>query len=258
MNAVRTTKSIIVLSLFAAAISARAQMATNAPPPMPRWQNAVSAGLTVTRGNSDTTLATLAATADRKTIDDEWNLGVNATYGKSKITVNGVSSSSTTAQNVDGHVQYNHNITRRFYAYGRVEALHDDVADIHYEVTPGVGLGYYFIKNNRTDLSAEAGPGYVFERLDSETRDYVTVRVAEKFDQKLTDRARLWETAEWLPQLDNVNNYNINAEVGVEADITKDKSLTLQCYLDDQYYNQPAPGHLKNDAKLVMAIAYKF
>ena len=213
----------------------------------------------MTRGNSDTTLATLAAVTDRKTDVNEWNLGANATYGKSRVTVNGVSTSSTTAQNADGFVQYNRMFTKRFYGYARVEALHDDVADIHYDITLSPGVGYYFIKNHRTELSAEAGPGYVFERLDGETRDYATVRVAEKFKQQLTDRARLWENAEWLPQLDNINNYTINAEVGVEADITRDKTLTLQCYLDDEYYSEPSfPGRLKNDSKLVVAIAYKF
>jgi hypothetical protein len=28
--------------------------------------------------------------------------------------------------------------------------------------------------------------------------------------------------------------------------------------LDDTYDNQPAPGKLKNDAKIIAAIAYKF
>ncbi|HEY3760676.1 MAG TPA: DUF481 domain-containing protein [Verrucomicrobiae bacterium] len=254
MNIVSTAKNVIVLSLFAGTISARAQTPTNVPPPVPKWQSAVSAGLTMTRGNSDTTLATLTAVTDRKTEANEWNLGANATYGKSKV--NGVS--STTAQNFDGFIQYNQLFTDRFYGYARVEGLHDDVANIHYSVALSPGAGYYFIKNTNTDLSAEAGPGYVFERLDGETRDYATLRVAEKFHQQLTDRARLWETAEWLPDVSNFKNYNINAEIGIEADITKDKSMTLQCYLDDTYYNEPAPGRLKNDSKLVMAIAYKF
>ena len=258
MNIVSMTKNVIRLAILAAAISARAQIATNAPPPAPKWQTAVSAGLTLTRGNSDTTLATLAAETDRKTEANEWNLGINATYGESKSSVNGVSTTSTTAQNVDGHIQYNQLLTDRFYVYARVEGLHDDVADIHYNITLSPGAGYYFIKNTNTDLSAEAGPGYVFERLDSETRDYATLRVSEKFHQRLTDRARLWETAEWLPEFDDFNNYIINAEIGVEADITASKSLSLQCYLDDSYYNEPAPGRLKNDSKLVMAIAYKF
>jgi putative salt-induced outer membrane protein YdiY len=258
MNIVSTTKTVIRLTFFAAAVSASAQMATNAPPPAPKWQTLVSAGLTLTRGNSDTTLATLTADTDRKTEANEWNLGTDATYGQSKSTVNGVSTTSTTAQNVDGHIQYNQLFTDRFYGYARVEALHDDVANIHYSVTVSPGAGYYFIKNTNTDLSAEVGPGYVFEKLDGETRDYTSLRVSEKFHQRLTDRARLWETAEWQPDVSNFSDYVITAEIGVEADITASKSLSLQCYLDDSYYNEPAPGRLKNDAKLVMAIAYKF
>ena len=54
-----------------------------------------------------------------------------------------------------------------------------------------------------------------------------------------------------------MKNYIINFEIGSEADVTKDKRLTLKTYLDDTYNNVPAPGRKKNDAKLVAAIGYQ-
>ena len=50
----------------------------------------------------------------------------------------------------------------------------------------------------------------------------------------------------------------MNAEFGIEADLTKKKNLSLRVTLDDTYNNQPAPGRLQNDLKLITAIAYKF
>ena len=58
-----------------------------------------------------------------------------------------------------GFVQYNRLFTERLFGYGRVDALYDDVANIQYRVTLSPGLGYYFIKEPKTELSGEVGPG---------------------------------------------------------------------------------------------------
>ena len=238
----------------AGAISLHAQVATNAPPPKPKWESSAAAGVTLTRGNSSTMLATLSATTDRKWSQNELSLGADATYGESKI--NGVTSRN--ADSVDGFAQYNRLFTERLYGYGRLDALHDEIADIKYRVVLAPGLGYYFIKEKKTDLSAEVGPGYVIEKLGDDQESYATLRVGEKFHQEISDRARIWQTAEWLPQVDKFKNYIINAELGIEADLTADKKLALRAVLQDTYNNEPAAGRQKNDAKLVTAIAYKF
>lgn len=254
----RYLSKCIGLSLFSFAIvSLQAQVVTNAPP-KPKWVGDVSAGITLTRGNSDTTLASLTASADRKTAADEWLLGANLTYGKAKVTVNNTTTTSTTAQQADGFLQYNALFTPLFYGYARVEGFHDDVADIHYRLTIGPGVGYYFIKNKRTDFSVEGGPGYISQSIGSSRQNFVTFRVAEKFHWQLSDRARLWENAEIDPDLQNTESYIITSEIGVAADLTADKNLSLNVFLDDDYESEPAAGRLKNDAKLVAAVDYKF
>jgi putative salt-induced outer membrane protein YdiY len=102
------------------------------------------------------------------------------------------------------------------------------------------------------------GPGVVVERLGNTESTYLTLRVGERFEYKLSDRARLWQSLEYLPQVDRFSNYLVNAEVGIEADLTKDKKLSLRTFLQDSYRNEPAPGRKQNDMKLVSAIAYKF
>lgn len=84
----------------------------------------------------------------------------------------------------------------------------------------------------------------------------MTLRLAERFDHKLNDRAKIWQSVEILPQVDNFSNYIVNAELGVETSLTK--RLSLRTYIQDTYDNEPAPGREKNDLKLVAAMAYKF
>ncbi|MGH7942991.1 MAG: DUF481 domain-containing protein [Limisphaerales bacterium] len=237
--------------------SAQAQTVTNTPP-KPKWVGDVSAGVTLTRGNSDTTLANLTANVDRKTDANEYNFGGYATYGKARVMSGTATIDSTTAQDADGFFQYNQMFTPRFYGYARVEGLHDDIADIHYRLTIGPGVGYYFIKNSRTSFSGEAGPAYISQSIGSSKQNFVALRVAEKFSYQLTSLTRLWENAEIDPDLQNTKSYIVTSEIGVAADITPDKSLSLNVFLDDDFQSQPAQGREKNDAKIVAAVDYKF
>lgn len=233
---------VLGLAVALASIATGYSQSTN------KWEKSAALGLTLTKGNSDTLLLTADFQAAKKWTSDELNLGANAAYGENSTIKN--------QESLRGFGQWNHLFSERFYGYLRAEALHDAVADVEYRVTLSPGAGYYFIKNATTRLSAEAGPGIVFEKVGASESQYFTARIAEKFDHKLNDRARIWQSLEFLPQIDDLNNYIINAEVGVEAALTKKTSLRL--ILQDTYDREPAPGRKQNDLKLISAVALKF
>lgn len=222
--------------------------AVAATPPKPKWETTVGLGASLTDGNSDTTLFSANALTLRKWSNGEFSAGVDAGYGENDNTQN--------VGYVKGFGQYNYLFTERWYALGRAEALHDSIADIKYRVPLSVGIGYYLIKSDRITLSAEAGPGYVFEKIGNETDDYATIRFAEKFTWKISDRARLWQSFEYQPQIEDWSEYFLSAEIGVEADMTKQMALRL--VLQDWYVSNPAPGRENNDLKLIAGINYKF
>lgn len=212
------------------------------------WESSVSAGLSLTRGNSDNTLFTADFLTQRKAAEDEYRIGLGSAYGDqdSKQTVN----------NYKAFGQWNHLFSERFYAYGRVEGLRDIIADLDYRLTVGPGVGYYFLKQTNTSLAVEGGTEFEAQDLGGQDQTFETVRLAERFEHKFNPHARLWESAEIFPQVDKFDNYVINAEIGLETSLTK--SFSVKTSLDDSYANRPAPGKLKNDAKLFAAIAYKF
>ena len=117
-------------------------------------------------------------------------------------------------------------------------------------------VGYYFIKNDQTRLSAEIGPGYIYEKQGGDERGYFALRLAEKFEHKFNDKTKIWQSFEVLPEIEDFDNYIINAELGVETQLVQ--KLALRSYVQDTYDNQPAPGREKNDIKLVTALVYKF
>ena len=137
-----------------------------------------------------------------------------------------------------------------------MDALHDDIADVQYRVTLSSGVGYYFIKNTNTFLRGEVGPGVVFEKQGGETDTYMTVRAAERFEHQLSKTAKIWQSAEILPDVSDWNKYVVNAEIGIEVAVNTKWSLRV--YLQDTYDNQPAPDREPNDLKLVAGTVYKF
>lgn len=213
------------------------------------WQNTITAGLTLTRGNSDTVLTSLKYYTDKKTPINEFTIEGDGTYGSAA----GIANNET----LHGFSQWNHLFSPSWYSYLRAEGLHDGIAQVKYRATLTSGLGYYFIKNTNTTLSAESGPGIVIERVGIADNTYATMRVAQRFEHKFNVNAsRIWETVEFLPQIDKPSDYLVNAEIGAESAIYK--QVSLQICLDDNFNSQPALGLKRNDVKIVSGISYKF
>src|SRR5215471_1041702 len=234
--------------------AADAAVATNVPP---HWESVAAAEMALTRGNSDSFLATVSINSTRKWTKEEVLLGAGAGYGDT--TTKNAAGENTTTKTQDflrGFGQWNHLFTERFYGGVRVEGLHDDIADINYRFTISPLVGYYFVKRTNTFLSGEIGPSFVFQQLGENTDSYVALRLGERFEHKFNGGAKIWETLEWIPQVDEFHNWILNAELGVSAPIMK--SLDVRLVAQDTYNNQPAEGRLKNDLKLLAGIGYRF
>jgi putative salt-induced outer membrane protein YdiY len=212
------------------------------------WENSIALGLTVTKGNSDTLTATGTWLSLKKWEKNELRFGAEGTYG----TTDGDKSAES------AHVfgQYNRLFTERLYGYLRADFYHDGLADIDYRFVVSPGAGYYFIKSPSTRLSGEVGPGWVYEKKGGEEDNYFTIRFAERFEHKFNDRVRIWESLEYLPQVDDWGNFILNGEIGVETAMSK--HLGLRVFFQDNYTSRPAAGKKENDLKLVAALAYKF
>ena len=245
---VTVTNVVTITNVLANADAAPAPSAVVQPAKYP-WASSISAGLTLTRGNSSTLLVTGGVQTGKKTPDDEIKLDADGAYG--------VNNSVKDADTIHTFGQYNHLFSDRFYAYARVEALHDGVADLQYRVNVGPGVGYYFLKDTNTTLAGELGSTFVNQRLGGVDDNYATLRLAERFEHKFNNYgARVWENVEILPQVDKFNNYIMNAEIGIEAALNA--HFSLKTFLVDNFNNEPASGREKNDVRLVSGISYKF
>jgi len=229
-------------------------------PPKKGWETVASAGVTLTRGNSETFLGTVGINSQRKWSSDEILLGASGGYGENATRdTDGSKEHNTTDKYIKGFGQWNHLLSERWYVGLRVDGLSDEIAGIDYRVTISPLVGYYVIKNPKTSLAFEAGPSLVMENLAGPRQNadqYLTLRVADRFEHKFNDKAKIWQTAEFLPRGTDFEDYLLNVEVGVSAAITT--SVDLRVVFQDTYDNRPAPHRKNNDIKLIAGVGYKF
>jgi len=232
-------------------VQAQTPAATPEPEKKKNWEAAVNAGLTITSGNSDTVLAVVGANAKRKWDKAELMLGASGGYGESEDVKN--------TEFLTAYGQYNYLFTEKFYSGIRVDGTYDGIAALSYRFNIAPLAGYYFIKTDRTLLSAEVGPSLVIERYfgEADNDSYLGMRFGQKFEHKLTDSTKIWEYADYTPQVDRwAEKYLINVEVGISTAISKSWSLrVVGQYIFD---SEPAPGREKEDLRLIAGTEYKF
>ena len=257
---------LLTITILAGPAPAQAQEAK--PEGKKGWETSANAGVALARGNSKSFLATAGINSARKWSKDEALLGASGGYGESTAVQRADGQPDVTTKSADylkGFGQWNHLFSERLYAGLRLDAVHDDIADVNYRFTLSPLLGYYFIKNPSTSLATEVGPSFVYEQVGGDEDSYLGARLAERFEHKFKGGARIWQTAEIIPQVDDVENFIVNFELGVEAPLSK--KMNLRVVLQDTYDNQPAvasgpaPGthyKLKNDLKLIAGLSYKF
>jgi len=219
------------------------------------WKTTAGANVSINRGNSDTLLAGANILTLKKWDRNELSAGADAVYGNNRDLTTG--DRVTTAQNYGAYLQYNRLVTDRWYFLGRADARQDRVADIKYRISLSPGVGYYFVKNEKTTLSGEVGPGLVFEQFENgPSAKYFTLRAGEKFTHKFNDKVRLIQEADITPKVDDFENYVFNFSATLEADLTE--KLAVRLTLQDTYRSEPAPGRKENDLRVMAGVAYKF
>ena len=256
----------IALVPLAAAIVFIFNTALHAAAPITnKWDASVAAGGTLTRGNSETFLSTLTFKAVRKWTNNEVLLGAAGSYGEntSEVTENTAGGNpikrdrtTTSAANSAAYSQFNHSFTESIYGGGRVDFVHDAIAELKYRVTVSPLAGYYLMKNPTTKLSIEFGPSGVFERQGKENNQYAALRFGERFEHKFTPKNKVWQAFDYIPQVNRWGNYLLVAEIGGEAAFTE--QFSLRAVVQDTYDNQPANHRKKNDLKLITSLVYKF
>lgn len=241
--------------LMAGVVTAQeAKPATTAP--VAPWSTSVAVGVNVARGNTETMLLNGKVMSEFKKDRNEISLGLEGNYGETDVELaDGTTETQANVENAHGVADYRRLINTRTYGYLNGDVRNDNIAEIDYRLMVGPGVGQYLIKSDTMNLGVEAGPSYIKEKVAGIEDDTVALRVAEKYDFKLSATAKLWESVEVLPSFEDFSDTLINAEVGAEA--AMNARLSLRLVFQDKYDSTPGAGLEHNDLVLIGGLSYK-
>jgi len=225
--------------------------------PVPAWDTTVAAGVNLSRGNTRNMLINGSVISACKQDKNEAKVGVEANYGETEVTTtNDTKKMDTNVQNSRAFMEYRRLLNERTYAYLNSEIRNDDIANLDYRLMIGPGIGQYLLKSDTQTLGVELGASYIREKLAGVTADdYVALRVAEKYELKMSATSKVWESVEYLPAFEDFSRYLLNAELGAEA--AMNARLSLRIVAQDKYNSEPAVGRKANDFQLIGGLTYK-
>ena len=212
------------------------------------WKRSLEVGVNTASGNSDALRCNGAASAARETESNHLFFKASGRYGESD--------GEKDAEEATGEGKLQHRLTERVYAALDGNAHRDRIADLDYRIRGSLSLGRHFIWTERTVLSAEAGPGYVAEKKGGEQEGFAAGRLAQYLEILVADDLQMWESVEFVQNLEDSAVYFVNAEIGLETVLTG--SLSLRFTVEDRYDNQPADDKEANDLLTTTALNWKF
>lgn len=212
------------------------------------WTASVGFGLTETSGNSDLTSLSLTFGAVRAVPRNKWSTDANLAYA----TTDG----DETARKGGLRVQYDYSPGERFFYFGKVGFEFDRFANLDLRTSPGAGIGYAFLKSEKTTLSSSAGANFVTDFFRDGSKDSRgTLSFSEGWSYALTPTATLGQNFTVQNNFEDFGDYLLDAELSLTTKVSD--RLSLKASLFDKYDSTPFSEDLeKNDVTFITSLTY--
>jgi putative salt-induced outer membrane protein YdiY len=173
---------------------------------------------------------------------------------------------STDRWEIEG--QHDHFWSERFYIYENAKFEQDDIAGLDYRLRLGAGAGYQWLDGRNFDATGkwsfnqEVGAAWIknsYVNADPSADDsYATVRYAHhlKYFPKWNEKVEMFHNLEFLPQVDDWENYLIKADVGFTTKLVMD--FNLLCKIEWDYTSMPSIGRKSSDIRYIVGLGYQW
>ena len=255
-----TRKSLFAL-LSAAALVPLAAQADDG------WSGSGEIGFAATRGNAQS--ENLNAKLEFKKEDERWKdlFYLTALRSKGEVKTTAVDNSTTpptvvdassydlTANRYEAGASAGYKLDERSYIVGALRYENDDFSPFEYQAVLSLGYGYTAIKNERTELSFEVGPGYKrFEPiLTGEAESDVVGRGLIGFKHRFNENTAFENT--FLVEAGSDNTFYQN-DAGLVVNMNK--TLALKLGYQVRHNTDVAPGIKKTDQLMTTNLVYNF
>jgi len=241
-------------------------------PPRPWFHNtgSITVGFSGATGNTETQAYYIAAEA-RPSFGKN-TISFSGQLNRSEAEVDGTN--DTTASNWRALLQYDRYLTDHWYWFLNNGWENDDLKDLNVRISAATGAGYRFWNDEMRYLTAELGPGFVYEnftRVQFENdpgnpfddvvinpdRDYITGRWALDFNHGIFDPGkRFFHNHILLVRADNAETFIFQSATGLRIDVYAGFNLGFELQFD--WNNDPAFGAKEEDLRYLLTMGYAF
>ena len=251
--------ALLSLPLSLALVQAAHAQEADAPPQ--GWHGTGELGFALSRGNSrsENLNAKLAFGMEDAQWKHDWSVAALRSKGEVKGDFDGDGIEDEryekTANRYELGASSAYKFDERSYLVGAGRYENDDFSPYDYQGTASVGYGYYFVRNERTSFSGEAGPGYRRARDAATGRIESSVigRAELELAHKLTDNTALTDTL--LVESGKDNTFAQN-DFGVS--VAMNEAFALKAGLQARYNSDVEPGIKKTDTLTTLNLVYNF
>jgi putative salt-induced outer membrane protein len=217
------------------------------------WSGAVDVGFSLTAGNSRNTNFALGAHAVRETRKDKTSIYVTSIYARSEV--GGVT--ETTANAVRGGGRYELFLNDRLNVFGFGDLEHDIFQKLDLRLVLGGGLGYYLLRNDRTQFQVFGGGNLNKEYFtDDLRRTSGEIMFGQDLSTKLSDRFSFTERFTVFPNLSEGGEYRLAFDSSAVSSLNK--WLAWHITFSDRYLSNPVPDTESNDVLLTTGLRITF
>lgn len=205
----------------------------------------------MTSGNNDTSSVNAAYELNRDTGGDYlFKSAALLLYGKTEDV------KTSDRLSLDGRLE--RRLSERTLLFGQMQYFRDEFKAIEHLVSPTVGINRILVKNDRTELNADAGVGAVWEKNPGlEVQADGAVAAGQKFAHKLTTTTEFTQKVAALWKMDDFGDALYVFGAGLAASITAGTQMKIE-FLDTYKSRPPLPGIQKNDIATIVSFVYKF
>lgn len=224
------------------------------PPPV-KWTGSLSAGLTITRGNTRSSNASIDLNAVRKGEVDR--ITFNAGYSSSRQE-DSTGNESTTKRMEYGALQYDYFFSKTTYGYVNARAEKDAIALLDLRLTSGAGVGFQILDRGDINASGELGVSWLSENYAGATpsNDTATGRAAFRLNKTFETGVKFFSDGEWYESFEDFEDQYARATVGLRSALTK--SMFAEAKAVWMWDATPAIGKVRQDVSYILGVGWSF
>ncbi|HVS18724.1 MAG TPA: DUF481 domain-containing protein [Planctomycetota bacterium] len=231
-----------------------AQEAEEGPPQ--GWTGSVTAGATITSGNSESRGGNATANAELRREDDRFSFGFLWLFAENSN--NPTDTWQITDRRTTGWGQYDYFFSEKTYGFAKAQLENDLQMALDLRQTYSVGLGRQIRETEDFKLSGELGLAWVEQSFKTPDDDveYLAARAAYNVDWVISEVWSFGQNGEIFPSLESSDDVNAKLNTRLKAAFGESMFGQLQWLYD--WNNSPATGAERVDNQFLFSIGFKF